>query len=194
MRSRSVLYGAANVPIQPTSNVDSRTTNNIVIKNYPSGDIKEEKKDQEIGVQYDAPPSEDGMKLESFPPNLYATRALDSQSSSMSSVDEYLLQVYQDILLVQDKTLLSNLISHDQILLTKDDLQEVIKRATGYDCVIDLIEPEIKCCGHPPPIVKISQIRIMTSSDTAVEFKYAFLEKYSMLLSKYHICLKYVLN
>ncbi|EAX66589.1 hypothetical protein TVAG_598190, partial [Trichomonas vaginalis G3] len=41
MRSKSILYGAANLPIEPTSNVDSRTTNNIVIKNYPSGTVSD---------------------------------------------------------------------------------------------------------------------------------------------------------
>ena len=41
MRSKSILAGAVNVPIEPTSNVDSRTTNNIIIKNYSSENLKE---------------------------------------------------------------------------------------------------------------------------------------------------------
>ncbi|KAI5514355.1 hypothetical protein TVAGG3_0460090, partial [Trichomonas vaginalis G3] len=49
MRSKSILAGAVNVPIEPTSNVDSRTTNNIVIKNYSSECLKEKEPELKSG-------------------------------------------------------------------------------------------------------------------------------------------------
>ena len=146
MRSKSILAGAVNVPIEPISNVDSRTTNNIIIKNYSSDkltdetelkDIKESTANDSVRVEY-APK---GLRLEEPydpPPVPFITReAVANPYSDLKvnykSVDEFLLSLYQSILLDQDKKLIFNLVSHDQILLPKEDLETLISLKTGHE-------------------------------------------------------------
>ena len=192
MRSKSILYGAANIPIEPTSNVDSRTTNNIVIKNYPSGTVSDaptEIKKEETTTNSEAPMYP--PPLSPLTSNLTSSRSVET--SSRIGVDEYLLSIYQKILLDQDKELFSNLVSKDQILLPKPDLEEVVHRMTGFKCEIDLLDPDITCCGIPPPFSKIAQIRIIDENNIAQEFKYAYNAQYTELISRYNLCLKYVI-
>ncbi|KAI5516275.1 hypothetical protein TVAGG3_0489500 [Trichomonas vaginalis G3] len=141
MRSKSILAGAVNVPIEPTSNVDSRTTNNIIIKNYSSENLKDKEPElksvnlntassananSEVKLEY-PPPLEPIISREaqeelkgfsgSLSPNPYST----IQTNPSDNVDHYLLNLYQTILLKDDKKLLTNLISKNQIILTKED-------------------------------------------------------------------------
>ncbi|KAI5544791.1 hypothetical protein TVAGG3_0108260, partial [Trichomonas vaginalis G3] len=172
MRSKSILAGAVNVPIEPTSNVDSRTTNNIVIKNYSSECLKEKEPELKSGPSVlehgavnlntasNANATSD-VKLE-YPPldQVLSREANDNpytnvQTNPSDNVDHYLLQLYQTILLKDDKKLLTNLISKNQIILTKEDLENVISRITGKQCVIDYLDPEIECCGQTPLFMKI---------------------------------------
>ena len=207
MRSKSILAGAVNVPIEPTSNVDSRTTNNIIIKNYSSDkltnetelkDIKETTANDSVRVEY-AP---SGLRLEEPydpPPVPFITReAVVNPYSDLKvnykSVDEFLLSLYQSILLDQDKKLIFNLVSHDQILLPKEDLETLISLKTGHEVKIDLLDHETTCCIKYSPFLKISQIRVIEQSGTnGVDFKYKYSNDYMDIITKYKICLKYVL-
>ena len=207
MRSKSILAGAVNVPIEPTSNVDSRTTNNIIIKNYSSDkltnetelkDIKETTTNDSVRVVYD--PS--GLRHEvpyDPPPVPFITReAVVNPYSDLKvnykSVDEFLLSLYQSILLDQDKKLIFNLVSHDQILLPKEDLETLISLKTGHEVKIDLLDHETTCCIKYSPFLKISQIRVIEQRDTnGVDFKYKYSNDYMDIITKYKICLKYVL-
>ncbi|KAI5500869.1 hypothetical protein TVAGG3_0100550 [Trichomonas vaginalis G3] len=202
MRSKSILAGAVNVPIEPTSNVDSRTTNNIVIKNYSSECLKEkepELKSVNLNTASNANATSD-VKLE-YPPldQILSREANDNpytnvQTNPSDNVDHYLLQLYQTILLKDDKKLLTNLISKNQIILTKEDLENVISRITGKQCVIDYLDPEIECCGQTPIFMKIGNIRIIETPGTpGVEFKYKYSNEYTKLSTYYKLCLKYVL-
>ena len=207
MRSKSILAGAVNVPIEPTSNVDSRTTNNIIIKNYSSDkltdetelkDIKETTANDSVRVEY-AP---SGLRLEEPydpPPVPFITReAVVNPYSDLKvnykSVDEFLLSLYQSILLDQDKKLIFNLVSHDQILLPKEDLETLISLKTGHEVKIDLLDHETTCCIKYSPFLKISQIRVIEQSGAnGVDFKYKYSNDYMDIITKYKICLKYVL-
>ena len=207
MRSKSILAGAVNVPIEPTSNVDSRTTNNIIIKNYSSDkltdetelkDIKETTANDSVRVEYDPK----GLRLEEPyppPPVPFITReAVVNPYSDLKvnykSVDEFLLSLYQSILLDQDKKLIFNLVSHDQILLPKEDLETLISLKTGHEVKIDLLDHETTCCIKYSPFLKISQIRVIEQKGTnGVDFKYKYSNDYMDIITKYKICLKYVL-
>ena len=214
MRSKSILAGAVNVPIEPTSNVDSRTTNNIIIKNYSSENLKDKEElksvnlntasntnaNSEVKLEY-PPPLEPIISREaqeelkgfsgSLSPNPYST----IQTNPSDNVDHYLLNLYQTILLKDDKKLLTNLISKNQIILTKEDLENVISRITGKQCIIDYLDPEIECCGQTPVFMKIGNIRIIeTPGTTGVEFKYKYSNEYTKLSTEYKLCLKYVLT
>ena len=207
MRSKSILAGAVNVPIEPTSNVDSRTTNNIIIKNYSSDkltnetelkDIKETTANDSVRVVY-AP---SGLRHEvpyDPPPVPFITReAVVNPYSDLKvnykSVDEFLLSLYQSILLNQDKKLIFNLVSHDQILLPKEDLETLISLKTGHEVKIDLLDHETTCCFKYSPFLKISQIRVIEQRGTnGVDFKYKYSNDYMDIITKYKICLKYVL-
>ena len=204
MRSKSILAGAVNVPIEPTSNVDSRTTNNIIIKNYSSENLKDkepELKSVNLNTASSANANSE-VKLE-YPPPLEPIISRDAQDNPYSTiqtnpsdnVDHYLLNLYQTILLKDDKKLLTNLISKNQIILTKEDLENVISRITGKQCVIDYLDPEIECCGQMPVFMKIGNIRIIeTPGTTGVEFKYKYSNEYTKLSTEYKLCLKYVLT
>ena len=196
MRSKSILAGAVNVPIEPTSNVDSRTTNNIIIKNYSSDkltdetelkDIKETTANDSVRVVYDPPPVP-------FITREAVVNPYSDLKVNYKSVDEFLLSLYQSILLDQDKKLIFNLVSHDQILLPKEDLETLISLKTGHEVKIDLLDHETTCCFKYSPFLKISQIRVIEQRGTnGVDFKYKYSNDYMDIITKYKICLKYVL-
>ena len=196
MRSKSILAGAVNVPIEPTSNVDSRTTNNIIIKNYSSDkltdetelkDIKESTANDSVRVVYDPPPVP-------FITREAVVNPYSDLKVNYKSVDEFLLSLYQSILLDQDKKLIFNLVSHDQILLPKEDLETLISLKTGHEVKIDLLDPETSCCLSYSPFLKISQIRVIEQRGAnGVDFKYKYSNDYMDIITKYKICLKYVL-
>ena len=136
MRSKSILSGI-NVPIEPTSNVDSHVTNSIMIKNISYPDLKEGSKTDIIeengpaGLRSTTSPNqEQDNKGETkvLYPSTFNTRDIDNPYSQLSTVDEYLRELYQSILLTENKKLLANLISKKSIILTKEDLEEIIKR------------------------------------------------------------------
>ena len=196
MRSKSILAGAVNVPIEPTSNVDSRTTNNIIIKNYSLDkltdetelkDIKETTANDSVRVVYDPPPVP-------FITREAVVNPYSDLKVNYKSVDEFLLSLYQSILLDQDKKLIFNLVSHDQILLPKEDLETLISLKTGHEVKIDLLDHETSCCFKYSPFLKISQIRVIEQRETnGVDFKYKYSNDYMDIITKYKICLKYVL-
>ena len=184
MRSKSILSGV-NVPIEPTSNVDSHVTNSIMIKNISYPDLRETPKKE------DEP--EDG-ETKAIYPSTFVSRGADNPYESLNTVDEYLRELYQSILLSENKKLLANLISKKSIILTKEDLEQVIKRKINKNCVVDLDDEEPTCCGVSKPFLKISNIRVLTDDGSAcTDFQIQFNRDYQELVSSYHICMKFVL-
>ena len=178
MRSKSILSGIANVPIEPTSNVDNRLTNNITISNvaYP-------------GIE--TPIKQTEKKEENPYKEVEEVKARDVGCDTLES---YLLNLYQTILLKEDKKLIANVVSKNQIILTKEDLEEIIKRKTGKKCVVEYEDPETSCFGSCAVFLKIASIRTFEEGDTVgSDFQIKYNADYLELITKYHLCLKYVL-
>ena len=178
MRSRSILQGVANVPITPTANSDNRMTNNITIKNvaYPSPEtLKEEEQKEDIKTE-----------------NPYSD--LKTREIISESMDAYLLNLYQTILLNDNKKLLINMISKNSIILTKEDLEEIIKRKTGKKCVIEFEEPELSCFGTVL-YLKVVSIRIYDDENDKIGNDLQILRNndYIELITRYKLNLNYVL-
>lgn len=212
MKSRSILSGV-NVPIEPASNVDSRVNNNIIIRNLapPSSsamarDVSSpnltKSKDNlisdasNITDDIDEVESKDIKALYSTS-NPYANINTDdiyTETNEYSQdVNEYLVNIYQSILLNNNKKLLANLISKNKIVLTKEDLEGLICRKLGKKCIIDYIDPDTTCCGGKPVFLRIGSIRIQESETRYVDFKINYNMHYIELTEKYKISLKLVL-
>ena len=167
MRSKSILYGAANVPIEPTA--ESHLTNNVVVNNFNSPDHKVEYKETENPYNGDV----EGT-----------TREINE------TVESYLLKLYEAILLSDNKKLIANVLSKNSIILPKVDLEKVIVLKVGKPCNITTEDIEVGCFTTDP-FVKISSIRI--TDDTIIDFKIAYNKDYLELMDGRHINLKYCL-
>ena len=190
MRSKSILSGI-NVPIEPTSNVDSHVTNSIMIKNISYPDLKDGSKTDIIEENQEQDNKEETKVLY---PSTFNTRDIDNPYSQLSTVDEYLRELYQSILLTENKKLLANLISKKSIILTKEDLEEIIKRKIGKTCTIDCEDSEPNCCGFSSPFIKINGIRVLDESGAAgTDFQIQYNKDYQELVTNYHICMRFVL-
>ena len=175
MRSKSILSGV-NVPIEPTSNVDNRLTNNITITNAP--EVKAEYK-TEVSNPYE------GIQ----------TRSVTDSETSLT-VETYLLRLYQNILLNQNKKLLANILSRNEIILSASDLAELVKlkiKITGIECNIVYEDYEVSCLNRNSFIRKVESIRIMKPDGTVVDFKIEFNKEYLELVNSYHVSMKYVM-
>ena len=117
----------------------------------------------------------------------------ERSSCQGTSVDEYLRSLYEAILLTNDRTLIANLISKNRIILTKEDLEQVIKRKVNRECTIDLDITDVQCCGMKTPFIKINTIRVLDEEGKSNDFKIAYNTDYQDLLVNYHINMKYVL-
>lgn len=190
MRSKSILSGI-NIPIELTSNVDSHVTNSIL--------INIDKAKAADGVQQATAPQQAGEELQEVKAIYPAvTRDIDGgdnpyASCQGTSVDEYLRSLYEAILLTNDRTLIANLISKNRIILTKEDLEQVIKRKVNRECTIDLDITDVQCCGMKTPFIKINTIRVLDEEGKSNDFKIAYNTDYQDLLVNYHINMKYVL-
>ena len=190
MRSKSILSGI-NVPIEPTSNVDSHVTNSIMIKNISYPDLKDSAK---TDVIEECQENENKGETKVLYPSSFNTRDIDNPYSQLSTVDEYLRELYQSILLTENKKLLANLISKKSIILTKEDLEEVIKRKIGKTCTVDCEDEEPNCCGITSPFIKVNNIRVLDDTGTAgTDFQIQYNKDYQELVTNYHICMKFVL-
>ena len=127
-------------------------------------------------------------------PSTFNTRDLDNPYAQLNSVDEYLRELYQSILLTENKKLLANLITKKSIILTKEDLEEVIKRKISKTCTVDCEDSEPNCCGISSPFIKINGIRVLDDSGAAgTDFQIQYNKDYQELVTTYHICMRYVL-
>ena len=114
MRSKSILSGI-NVPIEPTSNVDSHVTNSIHI-NIDKADQSQRSTEVLTPIPEEGPVN-DEVKV-AYPS---VTREVNSEDNPYANlddqtVDEYLRSLYETILLSNDKTLIANLISKIRLL------------------------------------------------------------------------------
>jgi hypothetical protein len=175
---RTNNYGVnTSVDLDPTAVASSNpTVNNKIIIETSRGAAREE----ELEVNY--PPVD--------PPEVQP-KIQSRATENIETVEDKLLRIYSDILLSQNKTLLTNILSKSAIILSKSDLESVISIKVGHTCTIQLAETKVGCFAKANILNKIEQIVIM-QEDVAVDFKYVYNSDYRILQDKYHISMSYV--
>lgn len=103
------------------------------------------------------------------------------------------MEAYAQILLNQDKALISNLISKHCIIVPIDALQNIIKAILQAKEVEIQLDEEVGCCAaKASPIQKIEAIKIIDNNGEIVtDFKQVYNKEYNDLVNIYHLCLKY---
>lgn len=109
-----------------------------------------------------------------------------------TQIESKLLSIYMDILLNNNKILLSNIVSTKKIILTKNDLEEIISIQTGKQCEVILKPFESSCLSKISPFDKIDSIKITDQQGVITDFKHAYNKEYNELLDHYCLCLKLV--
>lgn len=105
-----------------------------------------------------------------------------------------ILETYANILLNQDKALISNLISKRTIIVPANELKAIIACIVG-GCEVDIgYDEDCSCCAAKvSPIQKIDYIKVITDSGEVItDFKQVFNKEYNELTLTYHLNLKYV--
>lgn len=132
--------------------------------------------------------------------DIVITRDIDEgqPASSLEDMDvrTVILESYAQILLNQDKALLSNIISKNCIIVPMSALQNIIKAAIHTEQVDIYLDEDIKCCATKVnPIRKIEAIKIVNENGEIVtDFKQVYNKEYNELVNVYHLCLKYCIN
>ena len=104
-----------------------------------------------------------------------------------------ILQTYAQILLDQDKALLSNLIFKNCIIVPLASLQEIIRTIIRAEQVEIYLDEDVKCCATKAnPIRRIEAIKIVKDNGEIVtDFKQTCNKEYNELVNKYHLSLKF---
>ena len=173
IKKRNLTNGVnANVSVEPSaaSQSTSNINNNIIINKRDDG--KED---------------------------IVITRDIEVQADEPKTADarDVILEAYAQILLNQDKALLSNLIFKNCIIVPIDSLLDIIKASLGGKCHVELhVDEDINCCaGKANPIRRIDAIKIVNDNgEVCTDFKQVYNKEYNELVNKYHLCLKYVVN
>lgn len=132
--------------------------------------------------------------------DIVITRDIEVDEQPQPNIDRdvrtVILEAYAQILLNQDKALLSNLISKNCIIVPMVALQNIIKSAIHTEQVDIYLDEDIKCCaGKANPIRKIEAIKIVNENGEIVtDFKQVYNKEYNELVNVYHLCLKYCIN
>lgn len=119
----------------------------------------------------------------------------EKQPEEDKDVRNLILQTYAQILLDQDKALISNLISKNCIIVPVTALQEIIKAILKAEQVEIYLDEDMKCCAKVSPIRKIEAIKIVKDSGEVVtDFKQVNNKEWNELVNKYHLSLKFAVN
>lgn len=172
IKKRSLTNGVnANVSLEPSaaSQSTSNINNNIIINKREDG--KEEiviTRDAELNVEEEA-------------------KDID--------VRNVILETYAQILLNQDKALISNLIFKHCIIVPAECLEEIIKSILKVNTVIIMLDEDVNCCvGKTSPIQKVEAIKIVKDNGEIItDFKQVYNKEYNELVNNYHLCLKFCL-
>ena len=174
IKKRSLTNGVnANVSLEPSaaSQSTSNINNNIIINKREDGK-------EDIVITRD-------IGLDEQP--------LETKDKDVRIV---ILEAYAQILLNQDKALLSNLIFKNNIIVPVSALENIIKAAIKADQVEIYLDEDVKCCATKAnPIRKIESIKIITDNGEIVtDMKQVYNKEYNELINIYHLCLKYAVN
>ena len=184
IKKRSLNQGVnANISLEPTaaSQSNSNINNNIIINRREDGK-------EDIVITREIQPED--LELE--------TKLVD--------VSKIILETYAQILLNQDKALLSNLITKNSIIVPLEGLESIVKRCVA-DAIVPsftqaktndkevqiIIDEDVKCCATKVnPIRRIDAIKIITDNGEVVtDFKTTYNREWNELTNRYHLCLKY---
>ena len=169
IKKRSLTNGVqANLSLEPSaaSQSTSNINNNIIINKREDGK-------EDIVITRDA----EVVQVEEH-------KSLD--------VRNVILEAYAQILLSQDKALLSNLISKNCIIVPVESIVDIIKAIINAKEVEVRMNEDISCCGKINPIHKIEAIKIINDNGEMItDFKNVYNKEYNDLINKYHLCLKY---
>ena len=174
IKKRSLTNGVnANVSLEPSaaSQSTSNINNNIIINKREDGK-------EDIVITRD-------IGLDEQP--------LETKDKDVRIV---ILEAYAQILLNQDKALLSNLIFKNNIIIPVSVLENIIKAAIKTEQVEIYLNEDVKCCATKAnPIRKIEAIKIINDNGEIVtDFKQVYNKEYNELVNLYHLCLKYAVN
>ena len=120
----------------------------------------------------------------------------ENPEEETKDVKYVILETYANILLNQDKALLSNLVSKNCIIVPATALSNIIKAIIKAESVEVGLDEDIGCCaGKANPIRKIENIKIVNDNgEVCTDFKQVYNREYNELINKYHLCLKYAVN
>ncbi len=163
----------ANVSLEPTSASQSNNNinNNIIINRREDGK-------EDIVITRDITVEED--------------KALEVK---FNDVTKLILETYAQILLDQDKALLSNIITKNSIIVPYESLVNIVKCCVGPDKNVQIyIDEDVKCCAvKASPIRSIDAIKVVSESGEVVtDFKTVYNKEWNELVNVYHLNLKYV--
>ena len=174
IKKRNLNAGVnANVSLEPSaaSQSTSNINNNIIINKREDGK-------EDIVITRDIEPID---------------KPLEDKDKDARTV---ILEAYAQILLDQDKALLSNLIFKNNIIVPVSSLENIIKAAIKTEQVEIYLNEDVKCCATKAnPIRKIEAIKIINDNGEIVtDFKQVYNKEYNELVNLYHLCLKYAVN
>ena len=173
IKKRNLNTGVnANVSLEPTSASQSNNNinNNIIINRREDGK-------EDIVITRDVTPIPD-IELE--------TKLID--------VSKLILETYAQILLNQDKALISNLITKNSIIVPYESLTNIIKCCVDNGSSVDIhVNEDVKCCASKVnPIRRIEAIKIVSDNGEVVtDFKTTFNREWNDLVNRYHLWLKF---
>ena len=128
------------------------------------------------------------------------TRNVELDEKPLAAKDKdvrtVILETYAQILLDQDKALLSNLIFKNNIIVPVSALQNIIKAAIKTEQVDVYLDEDIKCCSSKVNLIrKIEAIKVINDNGEIItDFKQVYNKEYNELVNVYHLCLKYAVN
>lgn len=174
IKKRNLTNGVnANVSLEPSaaSQSSSNLTNNIYINKREDGK-------EDIVITRDIELTE-----------------IDSSETNETDVKLVILETYAKILLNQDKSLISNLIFKNCIIVPVSSLRNIIKSIIPK-CEVEIyLDEDMKCCLKQNPIRKISAIKIINDNGEIItDFKTVYNKEYNELVNVYHLCLKFAVN
>lgn len=174
IKKRSLNTGVnANVSLEPTSASQSNNNinNNIIINRRNDGK-------EDIVITRDVQAIDDEDKV---------------LESKLIDVSKLILETYAQILLNQDKALISNLVTKNSIIVPYESLTNIIKCCVNSNEVDIHVDEDVKCCASKVnPIRSIDAIKIISDNGEIVtDFKTTYNREWNELVNRYHLCLKY---
>lgn len=169
----------ANVSLEPSSAAQSNNNinNNIIINRREDGK-------EDIVITRDV--TLEDVELE----------------SKLIDVSKLILETYAQILLNQDKALISNLVTKNSIIVPYESLTNIIKCCVNGSSQSELgkanevdihVYEDVKCCASKVnPIRRIEAIKIVSEEGEVVtDFKTTYNREWNELVNRYHLCLKF---